>query len=663
MIIKGYRLPQVEIPGIRTRLYPHQAAMLQAWENNKAFLLITKTGSGKTRATALPVLRHGESAVFVYPTNALIVDQARAIKQLMDDEAVSYREWTPHNATEKFGEEEYLLVQINADSLRAFAKSWGMSEKQKGAALLKLLQQDKRKIVLINPDILFLIYSLRYGASHEALAHLQAYKTVVFDEFHLYCGVELAHVLFLIHLAKQMHAFQRVVLLSATPNEEVQTYLDRLLNVNIIDSSAPASQPICGERTVAHDVTLLPLLVSTEPVAVIREKILQMVDELRKLRELNQVSNISGEYTPCIVILNSAVSAIALEDTLVDHGISRSDIAPIRGLSARSSRDTKGKLIVLGTSAIEVGIDFQTDYLLFEAGDSASFMQRFGRVGRHKPGAAFLIGSYRECQSLISGEEEISRDSLESKAKAIYPQHDTKTWFVNTLSGAFTILAQANNFRKRIEEDGNADSKIKERIAIWQSEMLKNYAEIMQLTELQRAIQKEKRKPLWLQHYEEINTFRTSLPSQEVWDLNEREADREWRYEADVKTLLTRAERLWFNEKHGRLYVKGYGKYHRVWFAKSFEDEREEDCCGIFRTTADYSSQEMQFFQEGHLTSVSHVMAKPKHHVFVLAPRDLSSQLDWRLAWFPCGSPSGKYIIAFDGDALLLKEVYNRCKR
>jgi CRISPR/Cas system-associated endonuclease/helicase Cas3 len=39
--------------------------------------------------------------------------------------------------------------------------------------------------------------------------------------------------------------------------------------------------------------------------------------------------------------------------------------------------------IVVGTSAIEVGIDFDTPSLIFEAHDSTAFIQRFGRGGRH----------------------------------------------------------------------------------------------------------------------------------------------------------------------------------------------------------------------------------------------------------------------------------------
>jgi len=659
--VQGYIYKQVAVDGVKTRLYPHQAAMLNEWNNHDAFLLVTKTGSGKTRAVALPVLKNHESAVFVYPTNALILDQSRAIQQLMTDEGITFREWKPENANEKFGSEEYILIQVNAPALEAFAKKFGMGAKQKGYVLQRLLEQDKRKIILINPDILYLLYSLNYRASQESLAHLQAYKTVVFDEFHLYNGVELAHALFLIYLARKMKAFERVALLSATPNPEVRTYLDRLLNPCLVDASINVPQPVCGERPVAHDVCLQPLPAGDDIVKTAQKKIMGLADNLHSLKETNSELNQKGEYVPCIVILNSVVNAIALEDALVESGIPRNEIAPIRGLSARSSRDVKGKTLVIGTAAIEVGIDFKTDYLIFEAGDVASFMQRFGRIGRHSKGTAFLLGN-RECRAIMSLGEDISRDDLEEGVSYTYPQQDAKGWFVNTLCGAYTVTAQAENFRENIMKDWSADDNMKSEIAAWIDKTLDDYALQMELSQMKRAKLKLSRKQTWFEHYRAIDSFRTSLPNQEVWDVQEKENKRDWRYEADVKTLLTRAERLWYNENHGRLYVKGYGKYRQVWFAKSFEDEHEEECCGILQTTADFTEVDMQFKQEGHLTSVSHVMVTPKYHIFVLAPAEIIRELDWRLAWFRCGGPNGRYIIAFDGNALLLKEIYERFK-
>jgi CRISPR-associated helicase Cas3 len=640
------------------RLYPHQAAMLNEWDAHNAFLLVTKTGSGKTRAVALPVIKRRESAVFVYPTKALIADQARAIQQLMRDEGVAYREWTPENANEKFGDEEYALAQINADTLEDFRKAWRLAHKSD--ALLRLLRRDKHKLVLINPDVLYLIFALRYGrGSAEALGHLQAYTTVVFDEFHLYHGVELAHALFMIHLARRMETFKRVVLLSATPSAEVRPHLDALLDPKEIAAGASVSQPIVAERIVAHEVELLPLLAARgDAVETAQAKLLELLAELRRLQAANVDANARGDYVPCVVILNSVVNAIALEDALVNAGIPRETIAPIRGLSARGSRDVRGKLLVIGTSAIEVGIDFQADHLLFEAGDAASFMQRFGRIGRHRPGKAWLLCDAREAAALTSLGDEISRESLERTVAAIYPQQDARAWFVSTFGGMVSVCAQANNFKRMIAGDRSADDETKNRINHWMDETLADYARTLSVERILKQA-RGKLKHNWFAHYCEIDSFRTSLPSQEVWDVAEKERGREWNYDADVKMLLTRAERLWYNDKHDRLYVKGYGAWRYVWFNKSFEDL--PDLAGTIQTTAAFPPNEMQFMQEGHLTSVSHVMHKPRHHIFVFIPFELYQSLDWRLAWFRCGS-KGRYLIAFDGDALLLKEIYDRSK-
>jgi len=251
---------------------------------------------------------------------------------------------------------------------------------------------------------------------------------------------------------------------------------------------------------------------------------------------------------------------------------------------------------------------------------------------------------------------EISRAELENQVATTYIQQDARAWFVSTFCGMISVCAQAHNFNQIVVEDRSADDAMKDRINQWLDEQLKNYALTLGVEgKLKQARSKMKRE--WFAHYAEIDSFRTSLPSQTVWDVDEKGRERDWCYEADVKTLLTRAERLWFNDKHQRLYVQGYQGWHYVWFNKSFEDMA--DCVGTIQTTANFPYNEMQFMQEGHLTSVSHVMQRPKHHIFVFAPYEIKDQIDWRIAWFRCGS-QGCYLIAFDGDALLLKEIYDR---
>ena len=57
----------------------------------------------------------------------------------------------------------------------------------------------------------------------------------------------------------------------------------------------------------------------------------------------------------------------------------------ITGLTSKREKESarKAKLIV-GTSTVDVGIDFEINYLIFEALDAGSWVQRLGRLGRHK---------------------------------------------------------------------------------------------------------------------------------------------------------------------------------------------------------------------------------------------------------------------------------------
>jgi len=40
--------------------------------------------------------------------------------------------------------------------------------------------------------------------------------------------------------------------------------------------------------------------------------------------------------------------------------------------------------LVVGTSTIDVGVDFKINFLIFESADSGNFIQRLGRLGRHQ---------------------------------------------------------------------------------------------------------------------------------------------------------------------------------------------------------------------------------------------------------------------------------------
>jgi CRISPR-associated helicase Cas3 len=655
----------VKHPNASQLLYPHQAATLDAWRERDSFLLVTKTGTGKTAAAVLPVLKYRQRAVCVYPTNELIQDQVRNVVGIAAREGVRTCVQTAETQPEEYASADVIVVRIDADSLEQYRKKRHLSHKWR--ALKELLEADKPKIVLTNPDVLFLIFALQYRA--ESLAALQAYDALIVDEFHLYSGVELAHALFMVHLGRSLKAFRKVALLSATPgSEDIGGLLDHVLDAPMkIDSSAECSYPVVGERRALEQVEVIPYYGGDAVVEAAVVLIRQLCDELPQRRR----STPEPHYVPAVIVVNSVVNAIRLEDRLVEEGlVHRQDMAIIRGLSTRRIRDTRGKLVAVGTSAIEVGIDFHCDYLVFEASEASSFMQRFGRIGRHNPGTAYVLAPSNVMVGLEGLRKEkgyqVERADFEERVYSWYPSLETRAWFARTLMVLLSCFTLAENLVKRVRDDFRASP---EHVAVAESQMEEfcgRYGErigcaeklVQQATQHIRSIRQHGRQHHdWLVAYRELNTFRTSLPSECVLDFAELERrGGNWdnaKYTTDVATLLRRAECLRFNDRvphpdggMGMLTVKGYGRYKRVWVTPTFT----EDQCGVLRCTSDFP--DLSFIQEGHKTSVSHVMTL-RDHVFVVVPRSILPDLDWRLPVFECG----RHLVAFDGVAFLLWEL------
>lgn len=367
-----FTLPLLRHPGSRHPLYHHQLAMWEGWEQHSAMLLAAKTGTGKTRAAMLPVLKRREGAVTVYPTNKLLRDQVRAVAKFATEEGIEPLVWVPEmwlatDRAELYSRADHILIPVDGNLLDQWQEV--MRCKNRGETLRRLLDPDKPKIIFTNPDILFLILGLQYHA--DPFEALRRYETLILDEFHLYQGVELAHALAMVALARGFGIFRRLVLLSATPHPDVRALLDRAVSPTVIDSHVEIHSASGRSRTAVHAVEVEPIqLTGADPIEILVSRIGGLKSELEKLR--SEIPD--ADYLPAVVIVNSVLNAIRLEDRLVESGFTRNSLAIIRGLSHRAIRDTRGKLLALGTSAIEVGVDFRCDYLLFEASEAASFL-------------------------------------------------------------------------------------------------------------------------------------------------------------------------------------------------------------------------------------------------------------------------------------------------
>lgn len=651
-------LPLTAHPISATPLYPHQLAMLEGWNQHPTMLLAAKTGTGKTRAAMLPVLKHREWAVAVYPTNELLRDQVRAVEKFAHEEGIETLLWTPEvekgsDRADRHSRADHILIPVDGTLLDQWQEV--MRCKNRGETLRRLLNPDKPKIVFTNPDILFLILGLQYHA--EPFEALRRYETLIMDEFHLYHGVELAHALMMVALARGFGIFRRLILLSATPSPEVQALLDRAVRPVVIDSKSESHPALKRWRTAVHAVDVTPIQITGgDPVEVLLSHLVSLKPDLQRLRDEIPDDN----YLPAVVIVNSVLSAIRLEDRLVESGFSRDALAIIRGLSHRAIRNTKGKLLAIGTSAIEVGVDFRCDYLLFEAWEAASFLQRFGRVGRHGPGRAVILMPPNTFVGISTLPPEIDRAAFEERIYAWYPSATYRPWFVTTEHGMITTRALAENLVATVERDGAARPEILAQLREKVEAILADHAyrlgccpqNLQAKTAFERCAA-GKKNVQWLKTYRQLNRFRTSLPSVAVHDFMEQSRRKEWelsKYDIDLGALLKRGVGITWNERFGMLTIKGIGKYRQVHASEIF---RDDDCDMILETR---NFPLLRLYQDGESTPVSDLMGR-QNHIFTVVPKTLvQEELDWRLPVFE----AGPYLLAFDGAALLLVELRRR---
>jgi CRISPR-associated helicase Cas3 len=608
--------------------YAYQAAAYDA-SDRPAILLATPTGSGKTRAGAFPILDRGESAIFVYPTNALAEDQERSIRALLADMGDRSYFLEPGQAidpNETRG--AVVVVRIDALTLEQFRRDW--RGRNKGAALRDVFRYSGNQLlVLTNPDTLYLLLALRYAEGYDTLARIADF-TLVLDEFHLYHGAELAKILFLAFASKELRLTRRTVLLSATPDDSVLELVRRVLDAEVI---APRSEvPSVGHRLILSQVHLETRPDGEGKLDEIAHRLVVRRSELERLRAETTSS------VPALVILNSVIQAIVLEDELVRLEFPREAIGIYRGLSSRAIRDVAGKLVVIGTSAVEVGVDFDTHYLIFEAGSASSFVQRFGRVGRHRPGHALLHAPER-IGALFDGAVALSRDALAALVRTGYPPLEQRAWFARTPSGLFVVVAAA---------EGLASGSAEARTAV--DRIVAAYAEKLEGAE---ALARARRwlRTRWARRYRDHLAFRGGAGSIQVFDLRERDrrgSDDLARYEADALTLLERANLVTeLQDADGdiRAVVRGYGRRRSVvaGVARGFEGLATGDDVDLIVRV------------EGEPRRIGDALRSRVVGVF---PEEVRARLDWR--FHAIATDTDRRVLLFGDEALVAHEELPR---
>jgi CRISPR-associated endonuclease/helicase Cas3 len=351
------------------QLSMHQLATYQALCDDQVDVVINTamTGDGKSLAAYLPTLIDPDRTAFgMYPTNELARDQRRQFENYNRDFS---------------GQLSY--TSLSGESLGSFIADHPQFARR--AEALSALMHDY-SVLLTNPDIFHLIINYRYGSHILSLLELPSllnlcYKHYIFDEFHIFNTPQMVSaitaMLFLsVTASPQGKRRPRFLFSSATPDPVFADLLRasglRIRHIHGTYDTKAAN----AHRHVLHgaDLYLHKLGEQQNTEQWVRDNLALIENHWRTAAEPRPKG---------VIIVNSVVEARRIAQFL-KASLKHLRIDENTGLvdtERRKAAMTEADLIV-GTSTIDVGVDFNISLLIFDAPDAGTFLQRFGRLGR-----------------------------------------------------------------------------------------------------------------------------------------------------------------------------------------------------------------------------------------------------------------------------------------
>lgn len=351
------------------RLSQHQVETYRALTQEDAEVIFNTamTGDGKSLAAQLPILMAQQGwqypTLAMYPTNELIEDQMFHLE-------ATIRHW---QTDIQFG-------RLNGAQLDLVMQEDNYTKR--GEALMRILNNGD--FILSNPDIFHYVMHQFYTWPEDAPDRYsgpltQKFRQLTFDEFHIFDAPQIISVLnamLFMHQISQQVRPHKFLFLSATPRKLMQTYLQRSgLKVAFIQGQY-ASQAGADWRKIIN-----PTDIHFEPVSRAEVWLETHVDDIVLPFFLQRRPHAKGA-----IIVTSRAAATRIHEKLkpvfARHGLK---VGLNTGWTGRTRRqDAREADLLIGTSTVDVGVDFQINFLVFESDSRGNFLQRLGRLGRHE---------------------------------------------------------------------------------------------------------------------------------------------------------------------------------------------------------------------------------------------------------------------------------------
>lgn len=343
------------------QLSQHQLETYRALRNDDVDVVINTamTGDGKSLAGMLPLITHWSDAttLALYPTNELIQDQHRSIED-------QFPQW------ERPANRAAMLYGAQLDELAAASEALTRPETLRRELANRLL-------VLSNPDILHAILQFHYQQFGRAATWLTkelglSFQQLTFDEFHIFDAAQITAVLTGLLFLHEQNPSLKTLFLSATPDQRLIEPLRRVGFGERLKIISPQQEgwyrhgddPGAGWRRILQACQLTLAQQSAEE---------WMADGLGQV--LLPWFRDRPHGAKAAIIVNSVATALRLEQLLRPHleavGLR---VAPNTRLNGQSTRKASYEAdVLIGTSTVDVGVDFRINLLIFEASSAGTF--------------------------------------------------------------------------------------------------------------------------------------------------------------------------------------------------------------------------------------------------------------------------------------------------
>jgi CRISPR-associated helicase Cas3 len=446
---------------IETKIHPYdfQEKVHSLYDRHSSFMLTAGTGAGKTAAIVLPTVwralkRQGpEGLLAIYPTNELVLDQTRSICKLLTKElgkAVSI--WPPcifnrvisgmpddvKSCVKAGGGGDLSVVVLSAPILVEHRVSENLLDWSNAKALLYtiLAKAPLPLIILSNPDIIYLITEKMYGlydlstAERNRLIGNLSKLTLMFDEFHFWSGQEFAHALMLLSFLKNICS--KIFLSSATPVRK-----ENLIKYAIGDIKKIESETTANNGRIILRPAFIRLYPQGDTLAEAQENVVQTALRVAE----DRIKDLERPKLPILIIVDRLIDQIRIANELTKKGY---HVGEYTGWYKSKEKMDEFDFIV-GTSAIEVGIDFKVSEGIFFSSMASALIQRIGRVGRTggeerpslEPTFVHIITS-NGIASLVKSKSEkrigvLTREEFNRLINDVYPAQDIHAWYMDTI--------------------------------------------------------------------------------------------------------------------------------------------------------------------------------------------------------------------------------------